>query len=215
MTTKKEVFDVAVRKTLGSRESRRLRAAGRIPAVLYGDGEQNISLSVAGDQFAAAIRHGAKLVQLQGDVSEDVLISDIQWDPFGVTPLHADFRRVDLRGTVETEVTIELRGEAPGTHQGGVLKHILHEVEIECPVTQIPEVLQLNINHLELDQTLTLADVELPQGAKLLLDASTPVVQCTPAVEAPEEEEAPEPTGAEPEVIGRAAEGSEESSEDA
>jgi len=196
-----DVLNVELRKTTGKRRNKRLRLAGKIPAILYGHGEGTISLTLDALELKTAIRHNAHLVKLEGETSEDALLKNIQWDAYGSSVLHVDLTRVDADETVEVELEILLRGTAPGTKQGGVVEHPLHRVRIECPAISIPENLELNINSLELDQSMTLADLELPEGAKLLMPLETPVVNCVePAEEL--EDEAALADGAEPEVIG-------------
>jgi large subunit ribosomal protein L25 len=113
-----------------------------------------------------------------------------------------DFTRVSADERVQVEVAVELRGEAPGTKENGVVTQVVHEVTVECLATNVPENIVVNINHLELEQQITVADLELPDGVKLELEPETVIVQCMPAIEEPEEDE----LGAtsEPEVIGKA-----------
>ena len=197
-----EVLNVSVRETRGTSRARRMRAAGAIPAVLYGHGQDTISLSVPSDEIETVVRHGSHIVNLQGAVVETALVRDVQWDAFGIDVLHVDLTRVKAGEAVELTVPIELRGDAPGVKAGGIVKHLLHEVEISCPVSVVPDKLVVNINDLELDGSIAASDLELPEGAKLMVDDETLVVQCEEA--APELEEEALPTeGAEPEVIGR------------
>jgi large subunit ribosomal protein L25 len=200
-----EVLNVEVRKTAGSRNAKRLRRAGSIPAVLYGHGQDTVCLAVSREQFSTAMRHGSRLVELKGGVNESALIRDLQWDTFGTGVLHIDFTRVSADERIEVTVPVELRGQAPGARQGGVVQHLVHEIEIECLATAIPDKIQLNINHLEIGGSVAVGQLELPQGVKLLSDADAVAVQCVePAAEV--EEEAAPTEGAEPEVIGRKAE---------
>ncbi len=196
-----EVLNVQVREDRGKRNARRMRAAGQIPAVVYGHGQETVSLAVRSGEVAAALRHGAKLVRLAGGVNDSAVIHEVQWDTFGSQVLHLDFARVSTDESIETTVVLECRGDAPGTHSGGVLEQPVHELMIECPVTKIPEKISINVNTLELNDTITAGELELPSGAKLLIDPSTVVVQCAERAEVVEEEEGAEP--AEPEVIGR------------
>ncbi len=196
-----EVLQVEQRGSYGTRHARRLRAAGRIPAILYGHGEECVSLSLDASQVGAAVRHGSRIVELEGALREKALIREIQWDPFGVDVLHLDLTRVAADEKVAVNLPVELRGVAPGTNEGGVVEHPVHELEIECPAAKIPEKLVLNINNLQLGESLTAAALELPEGARLTGSPDTVVAQCVePHVEA-EMEEAPE--SVEPEVIGR------------
>jgi large subunit ribosomal protein L25 len=203
-----ETLNVEVRKAHGKRNAKRVRNSGAIPAVLYGHGEATVSLSVPHEQFATALRHGSRLVQLQGDVNESALIRDLQWDTYGTGVLHIDFSRVSADERIEVTVAVELRGQAPGARQGGVVQHLVHEIEIECLATAIPDKIQLNINHLEIGSSVTVGQLELPEGVKLLSDAEAIAVQCVEPVA--EVEEAATTEGAEPEVIGRKAEEEEE-----
>ena len=202
-----EILKVEVREGRGKRQVRRLRQSGLVPAVLYGHGEANLSLSIPADQVRLAVRHGARVVDLDGAVKEKVFIRDLQWDTFGLDVLHLDLARVSADEKVEVEVVVELRGEAPGVKEGGVVSQLLHQIDVECLVTAIPEKLTLRINKLGIDQSLTVADIELPAGTTLVTPGESIVVQCN----VPKEEEAAAlPTeGAEPEVIGRKAEAEE------
>jgi large subunit ribosomal protein L25 len=197
-----DTLRVEVRESRGKRHARRLRQSGAIPAVLYGHGEANLSLSIPHDQVKAAVRHGARVVDLSGAVSEKAFIRDLQWDTFGLEVLHIDLARVSADEKVEVEVTVELRGEAPGAKEGGVVTQFLHQVTVESLVTAIPEKLSLRINALALNQSLTAANIELPPGTVLVTPEDTVVVQCLVPKE--EEEAAPlSAEGAEPELIGR------------
>lgn len=197
----RDTLQVKLRQLSGSRRMRRLRDQGVVPAVLYGHKQSNVNLEITSDQVRAAVRHGARLVNLAGDVQETALIRQVQWDAFGVEVLHLDLTRVSSDETVELVLPIHLKGTAAGTREGGVVEHIKHEVKILCPVVSIPEHLTLNVNNLHVGQSLTLADLPLPDGAKLLTDAGEVVVMCVTPVEVDETAATAEP--GEPEVIGR------------
>jgi large subunit ribosomal protein L25 len=198
-----EVIHVKIRQARGSHQARRMRAKGLIPAVLYGHGEATVSLTVPAPEIEALVRHGGKVVQLEGDVQESALVRDVQWDGLGSEVMHLDFARVSSTETVETTIAIELRGDAPGTREGGILEHVLHALEIRCPVASIPDRLLVNVNSLGLGASITVADLELPSGALALADPNDVVVHCVAPLEVPEEEEAVAAGAAEPEVIGR------------
>lgn len=196
-----DVLNVVKRDFVGTKRNRRLRKAGMIPAILYGHGKENISLSVPEQDVNAAIRHGSHFVSLGGDLSEDALIKEVQWNAFGTDVLHLDLTRVDRSESVDVTVTLELRGEAPGTNQGGVVQHQLHSVDIRCPVISLPDKLEVAINSLELNGTISAGEVELPEGATLITAADALVVQCVePTIV--EETEADGAAPSEPEVIG-------------
>jgi large subunit ribosomal protein L25 len=196
-----EVLNVEIRPASGTRESRRLRAKGLVPANLYGHGEKNLYLSVSADQVRSMVRHGARVVDLDGAVKDKAFVRELQWDTFGVDVLHLDLTRISADERVQVHVKVELKGEPIGAKDGGVLEHVLHEVEIDCLALQIPEKLFLRVNSLALDGSLTASAIELPPNVTLLTDAEEVVVNCSKPVEASEETE--QASGAEPEVIGR------------
>ncbi len=208
-----EQLTVQIRETRGTRRSRRLRDSGKIPAVLYGHKQETVWLTLPAEQLDAALRHGARLVQLSGAVSEQAFIRELQWDTWGKQILHVDLARISAHEKVEVTVPVELRGVAPGVKEGGIIEHQLHEVEIECEATEIPERLAVNINHLGLNESITAGQIELPPTARLLIDADSVVVQCVVPTEAPEVEE-PAAGEAEPEVIRRRPEEEGEEGED-
>lgn len=207
-----ENLEVQVRGDLGKRNTRRLRRSGNVPAILYGHGEANVCLAIPGEQVQKAVRHGGRLVNLTGAMTERAFIRDLQWDTFGLEVLHLDLTRVSEHELVEVHVAIELRGEAPGAKSGGVIDHVIHEVAIQCEVTSIPEKLFANINHLELGQAIKVSELELPATVKILAEADDIVVQCVEPV-AEVEGEGAEGAPAEPEVIGRKKEDEEEAEE--
>ncbi|MEQ8789588.1 MAG: 50S ribosomal protein L25 [Pirellulaceae bacterium] len=206
-----EVLNVSLREEFGTNRARKLRNAGKVPAVVYGHGEATVSIAVPAEQIEAAIRHGSHLVELQGAVTQSALISDVQWDPFGVDVLHIDFTRVVAGESVEVTVPVELRGDAPGAREGGIINHVLHEITMDCPVSKIVDKIEVNVNSLHLNDVVTAGQLELPEGAKLMDDADAVVVQCVEPIGV-EDEEAGAGEAAEPEVIGRKAE--EEEGED-
>ncbi len=192
---------VQSRDIRGKHGNRRLRLAGQIPAVLYGHGLECVPLSVEADVLTSAIRHGSRLVQLTGAANESAFIRDLQWDTWGTHVIHVDFTRISEHEIVEVRVPIELRGESPGVREGGVIVQLVHDVELACPASAIPEKLAVNINQLALNATVKLGELELPEGAKILAsDMEAIVVQCAIPVEAPEE--GAEAVPGEPEVIG-------------
>ncbi|GAB4131373.1 50S ribosomal protein L25 [Thermopirellula anaerolimosa] len=193
-----------LRQPGGKRSNRRLRAAGKLPAVLYGHKQETVCLLLPSDAVANAVRHGIRVVRLTGAVQQNAFIKELQRDTWGKYILHVDLTRVSAHERVQAQVALELRGEAPGIKEGGVVVQHLHSLEIECDVDRLPEVVHVGIGSLGLNQQLTVADLKLPEGATTQLDPSMVVVECRVAVE--EEEPTAEGTTStevEPEVIRR------------
>lgn len=196
-----DTIEVKPRTQLGSRHSQKLRAEGYLPAVLYGRGEEPVSLSVSIEQMRDVVRHGSKVLELEGAATGQALLQEIQWNTFGNRPLHIDLMRVKAGEVVHLEVTVELKGECAGEREGGMVDHAVHTVEIEAPPASIPEKLHLDVTEMQLGGSLSAGDIiDLPEGAKLITPADTMLVHCVqPKAESEEQTVA---GAAEPEVIG-------------
>jgi large subunit ribosomal protein L25 len=193
--------EVKLRKGTGSRESRKLRGEGLVPAVLYGHGEKCVNLVATREAVQGAVRHGSRIVELKGAVKTSALIRELQWDTFGVEPVHVDFLRVSATDRVKVRVPVDLKGECPGQRAGGIVSIVLHEIELECPAEAIPDHIHAQVGHLEVGHSIKVKDLELPKGARSLADGEETVVTCL--VPGKKAEEAA--VVAEPEVIGRKA----------
>ena len=198
-----ELFQTELRDLTGSANTRRLRRSGNVPAILYGHGKENVSLSLESKQVQATIARREKLVQLEGAVTETALVKAVQWDALGSNVIHLDLTRVDEDETVEVTVVIVVKGTAPGLAAGGRVNRTIRRTLITCPVMKIPSEIELNLSTLELNGSLTLADVELPEGTQLVAAPETVVATCTEIiiVEEPTLDEATD-DAAEPELIG-------------
>ena len=197
-----ESLTVETRDKTGSAASRRLRKAGRIPAVLYGHGEGNQHLTIAERDVKTVLRHHSKTVNLTGGINETALIADVHYDPLGIDVLHLDLIRVNLKEKVDVTVPIHTRGEAAGVAAGGILLQSLHEIDIRVPAGNIPESLDVDVSELALGHTLTVADLQLPGDVEVLQDAEVSIVRVDePAAAATEETETP--VAGEPEVINQ------------
>ena len=189
-----------LREGRGTRISEKLRKQGKVPAVVYGHKEKTLSLSVGHDVLLNAIRHGARIVdvQLDGKV-EKAQIMELQWDYLGKDVLHVDFKR-GADEKIQITVPVELKGIAPGIAGGGIIDQPLHTLRIECPVLAVPDSIRVNINELQIDSAIHVRELKLPEGVKVLDEGDAIVVQVkTPLAEA-EDGEGGEGT-AEPEII--------------
>jgi large subunit ribosomal protein L25 len=201
-----DVLQVDDRKLFGKLNNRRLRRSGKLPAVLYGHQKPSVSLSLNEDELSAMIRHGVQVVSLQGAASGHALLQEVHWDTFKRHPLHVDLLRVDISQRVQVEIPILLRGDAPGTHDGGIVEQLIRTITIETNPTAIPENLQININNLGLNDSLEITAIEdLPEGATIVTDSTKIAVHCVEPVAELEGEDG-ESGGVEPEIIGRKAE---------
>lgn len=197
-----ETIEVRKRDAVGSSAVKRLRWEGKIPAILYGHGEENINLFVTRDALGKVIRHGSKMLALTGDVQDTALLREVQWDSFGIEVIHVDFARVSQTEAVEITLPVELQGEAPGVGEGGQLKFVTHELTILCPAGSIPDHIVIGLSGLHLGQSIHASEVKLPEGASML----TPGMQVVALIVKPMTEEellASTAVAAEPELIRR------------
>jgi len=201
------------REALGTRANRRLRNTGYVPAVVYGHHQEVVNVQLSKKELARHIAHGAHVFNLDlAGKTESVLVKDVQYDTFGQELVHVDFARVDLNERVTVTVSIELVGEPVGEKTGGVLQQILNELEIDCVVTEIPDVVSVDVSALDKDQSLHVSDIKLGGSIKILTDEEQVVAKVEEIVE--HEEAAGEEGSAEPEIIGKAKE-DEEAAEEA
>lgn len=219
-----QTIEVQERPGRGSGASRKLRAAGKIPAVVYGGGRESVAIEVDAHTLHELLRksgeHAIFLLKL-GDTgkSRHTMIRDLAVDPISRRILHVDFQRVNLKEKVRVSVPIELIGTPTGVkNEGGVLDFITREVEIESLPGQIPPHLDLDVSGLHIGQHLETGDLTLPEGVTLLEEDDRVLVSVAhPRVveeAAEEEEELLEEEMEEPELIRRGKEEAEEEDED-
>jgi large subunit ribosomal protein L25 len=201
MASKSAQVTIETRTALGSRANKRLRDAGKLPGVIYGHKEAVVPVTLPKKEVVGHLNHGQHLFDLALDgKNEKVLIKEVQYDHLGVEVIHVDFARVSLDEKVTLTVSIELKGEPKGDGEG-VLQQIMNEVEVECLVTDIPDVIRVSVGDMKLDDVIHVKDLKLPPGVKVLADEDQIVVQLKEIVE--EAAEPVEGDTAEPEVIGK------------
>jgi large subunit ribosomal protein L25 len=195
-------LQVEVRDAVGKGVARKLRAAGRIPAVCYGKARESVGLALdpnALRKLLDASDAGMNtIISLEGGGSVDgtmVLVKELQRDPVYGAYLHADFYTVDLEQRVEVSVPVHITGKAIGVEEGGVLDQALREIELSCLPLSIPKELMADVSQLDLGQSLHVRDIALPAGVELKSDPDLSVVSVVAPMK--EEEEAVPEEGAE------------------
>lgn len=208
------------REDFGKNASRRLRHAGRIPAVVYGGGGQAIPVVVDPKAITQVLYseagHNAVLtLEIKGRAPARVLLSDWQVDPVNGGLLHVDLFRVSADTRLKLKVPVHLTGEPYGVKtEGGILEFMTREVEIECLPDDIPEHITVDISDFKIGRNLRAGDLPLGQRVKLLTDPTrmlAHVIALRAEEEKPAEEAVAGAEAAEPEVIrkGKAEEGEE------
>jgi large subunit ribosomal protein L25 len=199
------------RETLGKGGARKARAAGRIPAVLYGHGETPVPVTIQAREFDLALRAhkgGNPIVNLAVAGGEyTALIRDVQYDPLTQDILHLDFQHISLTETIEVKVAVHLTGLPVGVKDGGgILETILREIEVRCLPTAIPPSIEVDVSHLAIGDSVHVREISVPNvtilndGGETIATVVPPtVMEEKPAEEGVVAEVAP----SEPEVIAK------------
>ena len=196
------------RKPGGRHANERVRRRGMVPAVIYGHAEPPECVAISQHDLVLALEHLTHVIQLDvnGETTQ-YLLKDVQYDHLQKDPIHVDLMRVDATERVTVKVGIDFKGEPKGIHDGGEFVHVLTDLELECPLLEIPEMVVHNVKDLALDETLCIKDLTLPPGAKALHEPDEIVALVRPKrgvqLSAEEEAAAEEAAAAEPEVIGK------------
>ncbi len=172
----KQKFEVEanVRHVKGKGASRRLRREEKVPGVVYGGGKDAISLTLEHSKISKALSNEAFyshiLVLKTGTESEKVILKDVQRHPYKPRIAHVDFQRVraDVKLTMNVPLHFVGGDKAPGVKEGGLISHIVSDVEISCFPDDLPENIELDISNMALNQILHLSDITLPKGVELV-----------------------------------------------
>ncbi|ORU91246.1 MAG: 50S ribosomal protein L25/general stress protein Ctc [Cycloclasticus sp. symbiont of Poecilosclerida sp. M] len=169
-------FELAasIREDLGKGATRRLRRDNKVPAVVYGGQADPVSLTLAHNELMHSTESEAFFshiltIDIAGK-AEKVVIKALQRHPSRPIIMHADFMRVNMKEKLKVNVPIHFVGEdvAPGVKEGGVVTHELVDIEIQCLPKDLPEFIEVDISELEMDASLHLTDVTVPEGVEIM-----------------------------------------------
>jgi large subunit ribosomal protein L25 len=195
--------EAQTRACVGSADARRLRNKGLIPATIYGDNKPPISVAVEGKQITRILRsetgHNTIFsLKAQDQEPTTVMIKDWQIDPVKGKLMHADFLRISLTQKQRVSVPVEVVGESIGVRQdGGILDHVLREVEVECLPADIPEHITIDVSALRVGDHISVRDVRVADNVRILANLDQTIL----AVLAPTVEEDSATAISEPELI--------------
>lgn len=156
------------RKALGTKQVARLREAGRVPCVLYGDGGETVSLSLSETDVERELRKHHRVFRLvKGGKTQGVLIQDVQFDVITDRPLHIDFLRIDLDKPVQVEVEIVFVGHPVGLSKGGSLVRDRATILVESLPAAVPEDIKVGVKHMDIGDRILASEMQLPEGVTL------------------------------------------------
>jgi large subunit ribosomal protein L25 len=205
---------VQKRDVTGTRAAKRMRKEGLIPGVIYGHGKEAVLIAVEPHALREALTtdagtHAVLNVTFEGQKrSHHAIVKDMTLDRVKSTVIHVDLQEIRLDETIETTVAVHFEGEAKGVKAGGMLDESTREVTVKGVVTAIPEHLVLDISELDMNETLKVSDLVVPEGIEIMADADEVLCSVLPPrkveEEAVEGEEGAEAVaGAEPELVGK------------
>ena len=163
----------AGRSDEGKGASRRLRRAGKVPAILYGGDKEPQALTLAHNEVLRNLEHEAfysHILTIKVDGNESpAILRDMQRHPSKPIVMHMDLQRVDMSASLKTNVPLHIVGEevAPGVKAGGLVSHDMTEVAIECMPSKLPEYIEVDISALEIGDSIHLSGVTVPEGVTL------------------------------------------------
>ena len=164
------VLAAEARERAGKGVARQTRRAGRIPAVIYGNKEKPVTISLDRLKFERVLRTPGFFTHLfdvkVGESSYHVLPRDVQFDPVTDVPIHVDFLRVSKEARVNVAVPVEFVNaeKSPGLKRGGMLNIVRHEIEVECGAEEIPEHITVDLSGYDLGDSIHISSVTLPAG---------------------------------------------------
>ena len=163
-----------IRARSGTNLVRRLRREGDVPAVLYGGDKENISIAVNHDVLFHSLEkeefHSAIIIINTDGKKEQAILRAVQRHPHKINILHADFQRVDENKLLTMSMPIHFTGEEDCIgvkNSGGMLTHLINDVEITCMPNDLPEQIELDVSNLDLSESLHLTDIKLPEGVNI------------------------------------------------
>lgn len=169
-------FNAQSRTLQGTGASRRLRRTGRVPGVVYGGEKPAEAIDIDHNEIWHKLRqeafHASVLTMLLGKDKQQVLLRDIQMHPFKRQILHLDFQRVDATHKLHIKVPLHFINAdiAPGVkQQGGIVSHVLNELDVKCLAADLPEFIEVDLKDLTAGHSIHVSALKLPKGVELLL----------------------------------------------
>ena len=185
------ILEANIRDRKGSRYAQRLRAEGRIPAVIYGGGSEPTSICLDNTETLKGLTGGSRVFEIKLDgKTETCMVKDLQFGWLGDDLIHLDLTRVNLDQIVETNVAIHFIGVPPEMNAtNAALETALSEIRVSCKVRDIPDEIIVRLEAME-GMTLTAGDIEIPANTTLLTEPGEKV--CQVSIPDDEDEEAEE-----------------------
>ena len=173
MATSYYKLEIENRKSVGKKASKLIRRAGKIPSVLYYKGEKPVSISIDKQLLNQAIKSDQRIYEVEIDSeSQYVMIKEAQYHPITDEIIHVDFMRVRRSEKMTISVPITLVGKPAGVTEGGILSQSMTQIEISCFPTNVPESIEVNVDHLDINSSVSVGDVTVDDEDIEIISAS-------------------------------------------
>ena len=173
MATSYYKLEIENRNSVGKKASKDIRRAGKIPSVLYYRGEKPVSISIDKQLLNQAIKSDQRIYEVEIDSeSQYVMIKEAQYHPITDEIIHVDFMRVRRSEKMTISVPIILVGKPAGVTEGGILSQSMTQIEISCFPTNVPESIEVNVDHLDINSSVSVDDVTVDDEDIEIISAS-------------------------------------------
>ncbi len=172
------VLKAVPRDRIGSRYAKRLRTAGRLPAVVYGHGSVPMSVSLCQHETLLHLKKGEKVftIDIEGQATETCLVKDLQFGFLGDNVIHVDLTRVNLDEFVNARIHLDFAGSPEGAKKTGtIVVHMTSEIVIRCKVRDMPDSIRVDVSTM--GDVLTVGQIKLPAGIEAVTPGNTMLVQ--------------------------------------
>ncbi|MFH1062585.1 MAG: 50S ribosomal protein L25 [Candidatus Omnitrophota bacterium] len=207
----KVLLNAKIRTGSGTSAAKKVRALGFVPAIVYAKKENPIQVGVNHKELIKLVhKYGeTAIINLKLDnngaiTDYPVIIKEIQIDHIKNNVLHVDFKLINMTEKIRVHVPLVTKGDsdAPGVKEGGILEHVLHEIEIESLPMNLPKQIVVDVSGLKVGESIHVRDLIMDEGVHVISNPDQVAVLVKyEAVEKPEEEAVVEPSSGEPEVI--------------
>jgi len=193
MATSYYKLDIETRKSVGKKSTKAIRRDGKIPSTLYFKGDEPESIAIDKIKLYKALKSDQRVyeVELDGE-SQYVMVKAVQYHPVTDEIIHLDFMRVRRSEKMTISVPLVLIGKPIGVVEGGILSQALNQIEISCFPTNVPDQIEVNVDKMELNSSISVADVSTDDEEVEILSSSEINVATITAPSAEKEEEVPD-----------------------
>jgi ribosomal protein L25, Ctc-form len=185
MATSYYKLEIENRKSVGKKATKEIRRSGKIPSVLYYRGEKPVSISIDKQLLNQAIKSDQRIYEVEIDSeSQYVMIKEAQYHPITDEIIHVDFMRVRRSEKMTISVPITLIGKPAGVTEGGILSQSLTQIEISCFPTNVPENIEVSVDHLDINSSVSVGDIVVAdEDIEIISSSDLSIASVIPPVE--------------------------------